>query len=498
MGIDMRTALSNMKSDIVKSLLIVTARNLYGNQDIQLTLGDEQLQSDIVEDIGNALPINPEDIMRTETLEIYKKIIPYAEDRKPPVKKQCIDLLEEVFENEELFELLALLYPTDDIDEFMEDMGCGEKYKELKGDVVYCNRKQYVTILRRYYESAVNLYGVIHIAELAELIEEYEKKNWRKMQFQRENGFYGKTMLFTPKYFSPLFLGLIAENTFKDVPITVDGMLLHWSFQEECLMELTDFMEYSEKRGDVSDQDELLDSFLEQTEDTEYRKLYVEAFEKPHYVPDRDTFLKYADEDYKENTSAAREMKMFLKKNYRIPLQKEAKECGMDSDAVADEIVFALRCYVGCNYAGECLDHGTEFVSIVFEELERYGITMGSLDESNEFLAYMMNLRNAERMWANGGYSPSELYSMLPKAEKTTIVPGSSHMAQLLEESRSEIEQLGFSVDPDRNATEIPVMSYGKGINGGEFSSGVKKIYPNDPCPCGSGKKFKKCCGRNM
>jgi len=24
----------------------------------------------------------------------------------------------------------------------------------------------------------------------------------------------------------------------------------------------------------------------------------------------------------------------------------------------------------------------------------------------------------------------------------------------------------------------------------------VKKIYPNDPCPCGSGKKYKKCCGK--
>ena len=22
------------------------------------------------------------------------------------------------------------------------------------------------------------------------------------------------------------------------------------------------------------------------------------------------------------------------------------------------------------------------------------------------------------------------------------------------------------------------------------------KIYPNDPCPCGSGRKYKKCCGR--
>ena len=25
-----------------------------------------------------------------------------------------------------------------------------------------------------------------------------------------------------------------------------------------------------------------------------------------------------------------------------------------------------------------------------------------------------------------------------------------------------------------------------------------KKIYPNDPCPCGSGKKYKKCHGRNI
>ncbi len=24
------------------------------------------------------------------------------------------------------------------------------------------------------------------------------------------------------------------------------------------------------------------------------------------------------------------------------------------------------------------------------------------------------------------------------------------------------------------------------------------KIYPNDPCPCGSGKKYKKCCGRKV
>lgn len=25
---------------------------------------------------------------------------------------------------------------------------------------------------------------------------------------------------------------------------------------------------------------------------------------------------------------------------------------------------------------------------------------------------------------------------------------------------------------------------------------GSKKVYPNDPCPCGSGRKYKKCCGK--
>ena len=25
----------------------------------------------------------------------------------------------------------------------------------------------------------------------------------------------------------------------------------------------------------------------------------------------------------------------------------------------------------------------------------------------------------------------------------------------------------------------------------------TNKVYPNDPCPCGSGKKYKKCCGKN-
>ena len=31
----------------------------------------------------------------------------------------------------------------------------------------------------------------------------------------------------------------------------------------------------------------------------------------------------------------------------------------------------------------------------------------------------------------------------------------------------------------------------------GTFRKGLKEVGRNDPCPCGSGKKYKKCCGRS-
>jgi uncharacterized protein YecA (UPF0149 family) len=36
----------------------------------------------------------------------------------------------------------------------------------------------------------------------------------------------------------------------------------------------------------------------------------------------------------------------------------------------------------------------------------------------------------------------------------------------------------------------------GAGDRKKQLKAGGKKIGRNDPCPCGSGKKYKKCCGR--
>lgn len=55
------------------------------------------------------------------------------------------------------------------------------------------------------------------------------------------------------------------------------------------------------------------------------------------------------------------------------------------------------------------------------------------------------------------------------------------------EETLKEAEAIQYShlTTKERKATIVPVRNY-------------PKISRNKPCPCGSGKKYKKCCGKNQ
>ncbi|MCH4888376.1 hypothetical protein EZV73_12365 [Acidaminobacter sp. JC074] len=70
------------------------------------------------------------------------------------------------------------------------------------------------------------------------------------------------------------------------------------------------------------------------------------------------------------------------------------------------------------------------------EELEEMGYVFNSDQEFHRFAMLYQAFNNNTRMWSNHGYTPSELSGIRPK-----------------------------------------------------------KVGRNEPCPCGSGKKFKKCCG---
>lgn len=57
-----------------------------------------------------------------------------------------------------------------------------------------------------------------------------------------------------------------------------------------------------------------------------------------------------------------------------------------------------------------------------------------------------------------------------------------------------EEHEWAFSIDlePDKpeNITDLEIL-----LNPPEQAKVEKKVGRNEPCPCGSGKKYKKCCG---
>jgi preprotein translocase subunit SecA len=55
-----------------------------------------------------------------------------------------------------------------------------------------------------------------------------------------------------------------------------------------------------------------------------------------------------------------------------------------------------------------------------------------------------------------------------------------------------------MGVSPDRVRTSGPAGMPPPGMPGAPARSAAPSAGRNDPCPCGSGKKYKKCCGRNL
>ena len=71
----------------------------------------------------------------------------------------------------------------------------------------------------------------------------------------------------------------------------------------------------------------------------------------------------------------------------------------------------------------------------------------------------------------------------------------------MLERVKYDTIQKIFAVQPAKEEIEYkePVMNFNLGGDGslsGQQEKKDKKVGRNDPCPCGSGKKYKKCCGK--
>ena len=131
----------------------------------------------------------------------------------------------------------------------------------------------------------------------------------------------------------------------------------------------------------------------------------------------------------------------------------------------------------------QLLSNPDEVVTGTVKELaEKYGqevLTMvGFLDGINESLKGYENPIETmdEDTKVKIEIDPEKLYYNMVEAKATWLYELPQWDAILTEERRTELYREQKASGTVRN---------------------THKIYPNDPCPCGSGKKYKKCCGKN-
>lgn len=131
----------------------------------------------------------------------------------------------------------------------------------------------------------------------------------------------------------------------------------------------------------------------------------------------------------------------------------------------------------------QILSNPAEVVEGTVKELaEKYGtevlITTGFLDGINESLKGYEN--QIETMDENTvvkiEIDPEKLYWNMVEAKAEWLYSLPQWDAILTPEKRKELYRDQKASGTVRNE---------------------QKVYPNDPCPCGSGKKYKKCCGKN-
>ena len=471
---------------------------LLANNDFRLVKNAENddLLSVIEKDIGENIDFPLESIIEDHSLAIYTKIDELDNYHGKLKKSERIGLIADVMSDDTLFEgfCLAFYGNDDELGDICNHYGCLERYLELLQDGVYIKRKKYMRMLTEYTVAATNLYGVIHIKELESLILEYEKTLDDK-EYARIDGNYRNTIIYSPWFFGTVTMQQIIGDGMPGVFITLDGFVLHNCFSDAYHEEFEKMLNFFKgRKSEITEQD--LASFYDTVSDTSFRILYEEASDKDIYMPPKNEFLKYVDDEYYEISLAEKQMRRYIEKKFLSKFVAVAKKIGISTSECINDFMEEIHYQAtDVGKVGEERDPN-ELVQFVLDSINGYGVDFEDIDQANEFLSYAMKAINSVKLWCNHGYSPDELMRQ-PQLYPgdLTIVPGSSLAAKTLAEGREQLEQMGLRVDLDATATNISTLNFDNGING-TMTKGAKKVYPNDPCPCGSGKKYKRCCGK--
>lgn len=176
-----------------------------------------------------------------------------------------------------------------------------------------------------------------------------------------------------------------------------------------------------------------------------YERIEEYQGDREFYMPSPEEVLDYAKHGYPSEDPAYKKLENFL-----------SEELHQNTVQVAELMYIVFK---------EFSMDG--MLSDIMEEFNNRNVVFDSEKQTEEFAAIMMNVNNNTRMLDFRGYTPNEIARMSRPEASSRVMPSMVPMGSMASTP---------SFIPSNAAT--------------------KKIYPNDPCPCGSGKKYKKCCGR--
>lgn len=183
-------------------------------------------------------------------------------------------------------------------------------------------------------------------------------------------------------------------------------------------------------------------------EDNTGGNLLGEQMDKEFFIPSPKIIEEISQKGYEQSIPAYKKLKSFFK-----------NRMGMSEQ---DAKVWTIQAWAN--------GYEDNLPAVLIQNLLSTGIEVESERVLEDFLELLADAHNNTRIIENRGHKPMELYRMSSKKN---------------EPQRGEKNHQFDNI--------IPLASY----QNRQSMNKDKKISRNAPCPCGSGKKYKKCCGKN-
>lgn len=189
---------------------------------------------------------------------------------------------------------------------------------------------------------------------------------------------------------------------------------------------------------------DVIDDHLLQDDPEDYPKLVRDQGDKPYKILPKAEFLRYADPDYYPATPQSMAMRKYLHDRGDLPWPDDT----WSGIQTMIEINFDLADVIAC--------------------CESEGLIFNRKHDIGEFAALFRDLNNHTRKQVNRGHTPAELFAQTYRGQQLAQRIAPENQLSLFDDGDVEIIPLTVTGKPSRNA----------------------------PCPCGSGRKYKNCCGK--